>query len=129
MLYYSASKVSKSASCQDRTWKIVVRTEEERRRIIESCHSRMTGTSTLMVFCLVTERLFKSQPFQSRYLGPYEITEDLGKGVVRLRNPATGLLLKKVVNACRLKPYCKKKQPRSPLHLSNSSLFQVRSFL
>ena len=56
--YYSASKVSKSASCQDRTWKIVVRTEEERRRIIESCHSRMTGTSTLMVFCLVTERLY-----------------------------------------------------------------------
>ena len=43
VLYYSASKVSKSASCQDRTWKIVVRTEEERRRIIESCHSSPHG--------------------------------------------------------------------------------------
>ena len=42
VLYYSAvgtSKVSKSGSCPDRTWKVVVRTEKERRRIIESCHS------------------------------------------------------------------------------------------
>ena len=42
VLYYSAvgtSKVSKSASCPDREWKVVVRMEKERRRIIESCHS------------------------------------------------------------------------------------------
>ena len=46
MLYYSAvgtSKVSKSASCPDRTWKVAVRTEKERRRIIESCHSSPYG--------------------------------------------------------------------------------------
>ena len=39
VLYYSAVGTSKAASCCDRTWKIVVRTEKERRRIIESCHS------------------------------------------------------------------------------------------
>jgi len=60
----------------------------------------------------------KGDKFQARYLGPYEINEDLGKGVFRLHNPATGLLLKKCVNACRLKPY-----------LSNNSLFQVKKFL
>ena len=70
----------------------------------------------------------KGDKFQSRYLGPYEIIEELGKGVFRLRNPSTGLLLKKSVNACRLKPYRKKKQ-QSPLHLTNSSLFQVRNFI
>ena len=69
----------------------------------------------------------KGDKFQARYLGPYEIAEDLGKGVFRLRNPTTGLLLKKSVNACRLKPYRKKKQ-HPPLHLGNNSLFQVRTF-
>ena len=51
---------------------------------------------------------------------------DLGKGVFRLRNPTTGLLLKKSVNACRLKPYRKKKQ-WPPLRLGNKSLFQTGS--
>ena len=66
----------------------------------------------------------KGGKFLARYLGPYEIIEDLGKGVFRLHNPTTGLVLKKSVNACRLKPY-RKKQQRSPLHLLNSSVFQV----
>ena len=46
VLYYSAvgtSKVSESAGCLDRAWKVVVRTEKERRRIIESCHSSPHG--------------------------------------------------------------------------------------
>ena len=45
VLYYSAVSVgtSKAASCPDRAWKVVVRTEEERRRIIESCHSSPHG--------------------------------------------------------------------------------------
>ena len=48
VLYYSAvgtTQVSESASCGpvDRSWKVVVRTEKERRRIIESCHSSPHG--------------------------------------------------------------------------------------
>lgn len=52
VLYYSAvstSKVSKSDSCPDREWKIVVRTEEERRRILESCHSSAHGKYMYMI--------------------------------------------------------------------------------
>ena len=70
----------------------------------------------------------KMAKFQSRYLRPYEIIEDLGKGAFRLCNPSTALLLKESVNAYRLKPYRKKKQ-HSPLHLTNSSLFQMRNFI
>ena len=71
----------------------------------------------------------KGNKFQVRYLGPYEIAEDLGKGVFRHRNPTTGLLLKKSVNACRLKPYHKKKPQPPPLHLGNNSLFHCSSVL
>jgi len=53
----------------------------------------------------------------------------LGKGVFRLCNQTTGLLLKKSKNGCHLKLYQKKKQQRPPLRLSNSSLFQVKNFL
>ena len=70
----------------------------------------------------------KGDKFQARYLGPHEIAEDLGKGIFKLCNPTTGLLLMKSVNACRLKPYHKKKPQLSPLHLGNNSLFQVVLF-
>ena len=69
----------------------------------------------------------KGDKFQARYLGPYEIVEHLGKNVFKLRNPATGLILKKSVNACRLKLYRERQRP--PLHLNNTSLFQVKYFL
>ena len=36
---------------------------------------------------------------------PYVIEEDLGKGCFRIKNPTTGLILKKAVNTCRLKKY------------------------
>ena len=42
ILYYSAVATSK-VSEQDRNWKVVVRTEGERKRIIESCHSSPHG--------------------------------------------------------------------------------------
>ena len=69
----------------------------------------------------------KGDKFQACYLGPYEIAKHLGKNVFRLRNPTTGLLLKKSVNACRLKLYRERQRP--PLHLSNTSLFQVNDIL
>ena len=68
----------------------------------------------------------KGDKFQARYLGPYEIAKHLGKNVFRLRNLTTSLLLKKSVNACRLKLYRERQRP--PLHLSNTSLFQVNTF-
>ena len=68
----------------------------------------------------------KGDKFQACYLGPYEIAKHLGKNVFRLRNPTTGLLLKKSVNGCRLKLYHKRQWP--PLHLSNTSLSQVNTF-
>lgn len=68
----------------------------------------------------------KGDKFRLRYLGPYEIVKDLGRGVMRLRNPTTGLLLKKTYNASRLKPYCKKReQPSTTLKKTNKSPIKV----
>ena len=39
---------------------------------------------------------------KARWLGPYAIEESLGKGVYRISNVSTGLVLKKGVNQCRL---------------------------
>ena len=47
----------------------------------------------------------KGDKFQARYLGPYRVAENLGKGVYRLHNHTNGRILKKTVNACRLKLY------------------------
>lgn len=41
----------------------------------------------------------------AKWIGPYAVAEDLGKGVFRLKNPASGHVLKKAVNAIRLKQY------------------------
>ncbi len=44
MLYYSSADVTKhSPDKTKRGWRMVVRTERERRRIIESCHSSNQG--------------------------------------------------------------------------------------
>lgn len=40
-----------------------------------------------------------------RWLGPYTIEESLGKGVFRVSNTSTGLVLKKGVNQSRLTLY------------------------
>ena len=53
-----------------------------------------------------------------RYLGPYEIFQDIGKGVYKLRNCVTGILLKKTQNISRLKLYCKKKFQIRSNHVS-----------
>ena len=47
----------------------------------------------------------KGGKLDQRWLGPYKISEDLGKGVFKLKNPSSGHILKKTVNSCRLKPY------------------------
>ena len=47
----------------------------------------------------------KGDKMKSRWLGPYLIHEVLGKGVYRLSNPETGVVLKTAVNQCRLKLY------------------------
>ena len=60
-----------------------------------------------------------------RYLGPYEISQDLGKGVYKLRNSTTGILLKKTQNISRLKLYRKKNVPFKSHHrISKQSAFQ-----
>ena len=46
-----------------------------------------------------------------RWLGPYIIEEDLGKGVFRISNQKTGVVLKKCVNQCRLKLFHTASQP------------------
>ena len=65
VLYYSSvgsSKVSQLASdSPDRKWKIVVRSEEERRRIMESCHSSPHGRAVWSVYYYITyEMQFKN---------------------------------------------------------------------
>ena len=47
----------------------------------------------------------KGGKLQQRWLGPYEITEFVGKGVYKLINPKSVCTLKKEVNICRLKIY------------------------
>ena len=47
----------------------------------------------------------KGDKMKPRWLGPYTIEESLGKGVYRVSNVATGLVLKKGVNQSRLTPH------------------------
>ena len=42
---------------------------------------------------------------QKHFIGPYKVAENLGKGTYRLQNAKTGPIVKKVVNACRLKRF------------------------
>ena len=44
----------------------------------------------------------KGDKLNARWLGPYAIEEDLGKGVYRVLNASTGHVLKKGVNQSRL---------------------------
>ena len=43
----------------------------------------------------------KGDKLVKRWLGPYSIKKDIGKGVYQLLNPLTGQTLKKTVNRCR----------------------------
>lgn len=43
----------------------------------------------------------KGDKLSQRWLGPYTVTQDLGKGLYKLRNGKTGKELKKVFNAYR----------------------------
>lgn len=52
----------------------------------------------------------KGGKLEQRWLGPYKITEDRGKGVFKLMNPVSGRTLKNCVNVCRLKPYYTKQK-------------------
>ena len=56
----------------------------------------------------------KGNKFRMRYQGPFEIFQDLGKGIFKLRNSKTGIILKKTQNASRLKLYRKKDHKQSP---------------
>ena len=47
----------------------------------------------------------KGDKLQQRFIGPYKVAESLGKGTYRLQNAKTGRIVKKVVNACRLKRF------------------------
>ena len=49
--------------------------------------------------------LCKGGKLDQRWLGPYKISEDLGKGVFKMKNPSSSRILRKTVNSCRLKPY------------------------
>ena len=61
----------------------------------------------------------------ARWLGPYKIHADLGKGVYRIANAETGLVLKAAVNQCRLKLYLSDK---SPTDVSYKSLHYKLTF-
>ena len=43
----------------------------------------------------------KGDKLSKRWLGPYKVSEVLGKGLYRLANPKTGHVLKKTYNRCR----------------------------
>ena len=47
----------------------------------------------------------KGDKMKPRWLGPYSIEESLGKGVYRVSNNSTGLVLKKGINQSRLTLY------------------------
>ena len=62
----------------------------------------------------------KGDKLRMRYHGQFEIFKDLGKGVFKLRNSTTGILLKKTQNSSRLKLYRKKNCKQSPPPSSGS---------
>ena len=43
----------------------------------------------------------KGDKLAKRWLGPYTIEEEVGKGLYMLTNPSTGKTLKKAVNGCK----------------------------
>ena len=47
----------------------------------------------------------KGDKLSKRWLGPYKVSEVLGKGLYRLANPKTGQVLKKAYNRCRYAGY------------------------
>ena len=49
-LFYSA--ISSTNTTKERTWKLVIKTEEERQRILESCHSGIGGKSKPLLVVL-----------------------------------------------------------------------------
>ena len=61
----------------------------------------------------------KGGKLQKRWIGPYSVSDSLGKGVYKLCNPTNGKNLKKAVNICRLKIYHSKNV--KPSHFSNLS--------
>ena len=50
ILFYSA--ISSKNTATERTWKLVIKMEEERPRILESCHSGIRGKSNPLLFVL-----------------------------------------------------------------------------
>ena len=63
---------------------------------------------------------------QQRFVGPYKVAENLGKGTYRLQNAKTGHITKKIVNACRLKRYTQANKMQ-PTNFCEDSLFQFGS--
>ena len=47
----------------------------------------------------------KGDKMKPRWLGPYKVHEVLEKGLYRISNPKTGIILKNAVNQCRLTMY------------------------
>ena len=47
----------------------------------------------------------QSRKMDAHFTGPYEIVEEIGKGVYRLKNVKTQKLLAKTCNSMRLKAY------------------------
>ena len=64
----------------------------------------------------------KGDKMKAHWLGPYAIEESLGKGVYRVSNITTGLILKKGVNQSRLTLY------HGPNPLSNQRKSNVGNY-
>ena len=54
---------------------------------------------------LLKNSVQKGDKMKPRWLGPYKIEKVLEKGVLKISNPTTGLVLKKAVNQCRVKHF------------------------
>lgn len=69
-----------------------------------SCIQKLTVGTTVLLKNSRRETK-KGDKMQPRWLGPYIIHADLGKGVYKITNPETGKVLQTAVNQCRLKHY------------------------
>ena len=71
----------------------------------------------------------KGDKLQQRFIGLYKIAENKGKGTYRIRSKATGKMLKKLVNACRMKRFIPPNKPHAnrQFKFEERSLFQLES--
>ena len=63
------------------------------------------GAGTLVLLRYSKHDTKKGDKMELKWLGPYEMVSNSGKGIYRIKNPRSLQVLKNMVHSVRLKPY------------------------